>query len=333
MSSIQNFYKEIEIVKQGKISPAVFLYGGDFFLQDLYLMTMTDSVFSNSSQVSGKNTYYCSEITSEELSQILFTYSLFQETQVTILKDIGKLVQSARKVLMRWLEHPGGGNFVILTSNNIEPRNNFYKKIQDKCKTIFTDSPGEKDIPEWINTRCDELNRGITPEAVEELFQHVGSSLLDLNNAITQLNLFLETGKDITKTDVDKMVGVSRVESISSLQAAVGEKDTHRAYSILLNLLDHHVKGTYIITMLTHLFWNLLYLKESPSPDYYSLRRDLRIYNQQSFQLYQKWAQTYSKGELDKNLKHILETDLRIKTTNVDERLIITHLLSKVLGE
>lgn len=331
MSWFSDYEQEIRKIKNGNLRPLYFLYGNDYYLRDSALRAIRASMIAKGI-VYDYTFFNASELDASELQNILFGSSLFQSTKCSLISNVKSMLPSARKILIAYLKQPDPGNVLVLTAEEYEGRNAFYKRIQDVATTLMCNSPYESEIPTWIKQYTSDLNRIIDKQAVNELLRYAGTDLGQLSNELDKVHIYLPEDKVIEQKDIQKVSGFSKSYSLDQLLEAIGMKNKKAAIIISKNLLENGISEVYILTAMYQYLWKLVLLKDprlARDPD---LGKKLRVYYPRQLSELKALASRYNMAQLRHGISSLVEADRRVKTTSCNSLSNLMVTLEGILS-
>jgi len=317
MSWLSDYEHELGMIRNGKLKPVYFLYGNDYYLKDTAIQSIRKSM-KEKGLVFEYGFYNAAELDANELQNLLFGTSLFQSTKCSVISNVKGLLPSARKIMNNYLQNPEPSNILILTADEIEGRNAFYKRIQAAATTMMSNSPFENEIPGWLRQYVAKLDRNIDVAAINELIRYVGSDLGKLSNELDKIHIFLPEGRAITRDDIRKISGFSKTYSIDQLLDAIGNRNKSAAVAICKNLLENGISDVYLIISLYQYVWKLILLKDQrllASPD---LSKQVRVYRPKQLDQLKMVASRFSMKQLKQAVSLLVQADRRVKTSACD---------------
>lgn len=183
-------------------------------------------------------------------------------------------------------------------------------------------------LQSWIRNRVFEVGGRISPKATSLLMASYEGSLWKLAGDIEKLTLYV-AGRAIEESDVEKMVAGSQDPNIFAFVDAVIAGNRARAYRQLSALLSDGVSAFHILTMIGRQLRMM------------ALSMDLRARRVPSSE-YPKHLGTSSRFAIDKVMEQasgstlpavarayelVLETDLKLKSTDVQEDVALEMLV------
>lgn len=193
------------------------------------------------------------------------TVGLFSSNKVIVLDDCYFLTANKTidgiEDLENYLERYNPNNYCILVtySDKIDTRKKIYKLLKNKAKII---EQVKIDDEYLINYVKEELKDGqYRIEDINYFLDRVGKNLHNVKNELNKLMMFKLETKEISNSDVDKIVVKSIDEEIFALTDAVIAKNTKLALSLLDNFLKKDYEEIQIIILLASQFRFLFQVK------------------------------------------------------------------------
>jgi len=149
---------------------------------------------------------------------------------------------------------------------------------------------------------------------------------------LEKILLYLKDKNEITIESIQVVSSSLKQFTIFDLQDAIAVMDKPRAIEIAFNLLENGFEPVFIVSMLTRYFTGLskvTELKSKNMPD----QTAARIVGTHPFYYkgYVKARTLFSDEKLIDVFRALLKADISIKTTNLDEKTLISILISEIL--
>lgn len=231
-----------------------------------------------------------------------------------------------------------------------DQRSSLFKKLKKVASTEEFKKPDEYALKKWIKETVAAQGGSLEPQALEKLILYVGGDLWRLDNEMNKIISYRGTPvlehssvrgvaeeprniKTITVKDVELLVRPNIQSNIFAFIDALGRKNIQRAREELQRLLTQGEHELYIISMIVYQFRNLLIVKDllergktaSEIPSQSGLHP---FVVQKSI----SQASGFSLSDLKKIYRHLLETDLDIKTGVLEPCLALDLLMVKIVG-
>jgi DNA polymerase-3 subunit delta len=160
-------------------------------------------------------------------------YPMFAERQVVLLKE----AQQMRDIdkLEPYIEKPLSSTVFIVSykEKKVDGRSRLAKLLKEKGEVLTTKKMYENQLPEWTADLVQSKGYSISQKAVALLVDHIGNDLSRIDNEIEKVLVNLGSRKEISDSDIEKYVGISKEYNPFELQAAVAAKDLSRAMRII----------------------------------------------------------------------------------------------------
>jgi DNA polymerase-3 subunit delta len=255
-------------------------------------------------------------------------------------------------------------NCLVLTAEAVDRRKKLFKTIASVGKILsFTKVKGEARQQQALQEMADEVlkraGKRLSPGAWSALGQKTGFDLRESIGAIGKLISYAGDKTQIEAEDVEAVVGRTKEDTIFDLTGALSARNLVFALRMLHELLDQGLHPQMIMTMIVReirfLFQAKLLIASGrlgafqPNMDYGRFQKAVHpavkklsgdgtdaiaIATQHPFVVYQalKNAGRFTRAELAGFLDLLVRTDLALKTTGQDPRLLLERILIAVCG-
>jgi len=204
--------------------------------------------------------------------------------------------------------------------------------LTEECGHVreFQPPQGEQ-LNRWIEERVRKKGGQIEPTAVEELAAFVGNDLRLLDQEIEKLVAYVNWARPITEDDVRLLVSYVQEASVFEMVDALGQRDTQRAAQFLHQLLDAGEHPLALLGMIVRQFRILIQVKELTERglSQQKIASRLRLHPF-VVRKARRQAMNFSMEQLEAIYQKLLETDVAIKTGQMDEVLALDMLIMEV---
>lgn len=188
--------------------------------------------------------------------------------------------------------------------------------------------PQGRELSRWIEERVRKKGGRITSAAVEELAAFVGSDLRLLDQEIEKLVVYAGQVRPISEEDVRLLVSYVQEASIFAMVDALGQRDAQRAAQLLHQLLDQGEHPLALLGMIARQFRIIIQVKDLSerglSEQAIAARLKLHPFVVKKAV---RQAMNFSMEQLEAIYRKLLETDVAIKTGQMDEVLALDMLV------
>ncbi len=276
-----------------------------------------------------------------EVSKLLFELRqipLTAERHFVILKDFDKYKAKDKEKIAEYSLHPYPKSVLVIVASDFDKRLKASKKLLENAIEIICKKPYSKeDILRWLKNKENELNIKFEYGARLYFAENVALDYLVAQNELEKILLYIEDKRiPISEDAVKESIGLSKKENIFALLSAIGNKDLKSALKILENVLDNGESPIMIISMLTNYF-KTLWIINIAFEKGYSLEKIKKSYLSSVYYKFQNnyvyAAKKYSKERIRLVFKNLLEVDTKLKSIDIDEKLLLDLLLIKITGK
>jgi len=258
-------------------------------------------------------------------------------------------------------------NTLVLLAEAVDKRKNLYKYIREHgvILDLAIDSGGsasakrdqEKVLKELIHNTLAKYNKKIDPATLPVLLERVGFHPVAAVMETEKLALYVADRETITRDDIDAIIGRTREEALYELTESVTSGKLEDGLRILAHLQDNGIHGLAILATLRNHLKKLLLVRSLQgldSPSYTpsisfqafqkgylpELKKDRdewsallwKIHPYALFMLFRQ-AKQFSCEDLQDGLKEVLAAEYRMKSSAVDNRLVMDNLLFRLMRQ
>jgi len=287
-----------------------------------------------------------------ELKNFFDAYSMFAEKKLAVVRN---LLESSLENKEKFLEFLAKSDvlknkefFLAMAEELVESdgKNKTAKyiltdEIAKKIFSVLTTRPAISEefetlrgakLENWVKKQAQKEEVKIEEGAVKKLIEFAGADLWRLKTEIAKLAVWQKDGL-ISQKDVDELVS-SRVESdIFKTIDALAVRNKLAAFKFLHRHLSQGESEIYLLTMLTYQFRNLLLVKSEmeKGASLYALQKKLKLHPfvlRKSFEQ----AKNFSFSALKKIYERLQETDIAVKTGQVEGQAALDLLVAEIAG-
>ena len=326
------------------------LYGEDDFSVQEYLAELRSSLGSEELGEGNVNVFDGSSITFQHLLQACSTVPFLAEHRLVIVRDLLRKIgtqrgasrrarsgQPSTKVLKAWQELPDAlaqipeSTILVFVDGLIRRDNWMLKQIAHLAETKEFSLLKGQSLSNWIRHRVDITGGAINERAVRLLMDFVGGNLWVLVGEIEKLSLYC--GRDeIGEDEVRLLVGRSRQASIFDVIDAILDINPAVALQKLNQLLMSGAEVTYVITMLARQLRLVIVMQEllSLKVPRNELGRRSGITAEFVLRRTEKQATRYTRRDVARMLRVLLDTDISVKRGNVNGELALESFVARL---
>lgn len=180
----------------------------------------------------------------------------------------------------------------------------------------------EYEVKNWARRFLDSLGIVLAGDAMDFLISNSGNDLWKLDGEIRKIAAYKIKGV-VSKSQVEELMVPSRDYNIFELTDALAKKNKIKALSALHKALDNGEKPTELLGLLAWQVRNILRFKLNAGSS------DLKLH---PFVLgkIRESAKFFSINELNTTLSKIIDLDLSLKTSDINEKTALSLLISEL---
>ncbi|MCX5781128.1 MAG: DNA polymerase III subunit delta [Elusimicrobia bacterium] len=329
----QQFYAEID---KKMFSPVYVFAGEDSYDHDEALKALEKALAVDSLN---REIFFGNESKIEEMIIAVQTLPFMGDKRLVILKNAQKLKAGDSEKISEFLKAPVASTcFVIMWTDKVgrdAKSRALFNIAEENGSIVEFKRIYDNELPQWIQRKVAQHGKKIHSEASLLLAQESGSNLLDLNNEIEKLILFVGKKTEITDEDVELVSGHTKTANLNRLAEVLESKSLESALKITEELLR---EGEEPIKILFRIYWivrrfllakSLLEEEKAGAPE---IRQALRLHNYFDRNFFQN-LKKFSLNSLENSIGLILQADLEIKTSARPAKLIFDELIFVLCGK
>jgi len=233
--------------------------------------------------------------------------------------------------LTQYLKHlPETTRLVFVEDKSISKSNPVHRlALSDERGHVKEfEPPKTQKLDGWIRQRVKQKGGQISAAAVETLAAFVGNDLRLLDQEIEKLVIYAGGARPISEDDVRLLVSYVQEANIFEMVDALGQRDGRRAAQLLHRLLDAGEPPLALLGMIVRQFRIMIQVKELTgqrlSQQDMAARLKLHPFVVKKTT---RQAMNFSMEQLEAIYGRLLETDVAIKTGQMDEVLALDMLV------
>ena len=242
-------------------------------------------------------------------------------------------------------------DFLLLTALQVDRRSRLYKRFDELGAALYVGPERDRrgritreSLNEFINQRLQQAGKTLEPRAREMILTRAGDDLRALDQELEKLVLHAGEHRAIGSEDVEIVCADLGEGWIFDLTRAVGERDAAAALAHLARLTAQGEHPLRLLATLAAEMRRLLAARQLIDGELRAVWRRGMSYQQFQQQVLPQGtppltrnpyadymcferAEQFSVGELRSHMEGIFETDLRLKSSGSDPRLVMERLL------
>lgn len=317
-----------EELTRGKARPFYLLYGEEGYLIERARDEILSALLPLQFRELNFTSYDVEQAPPSEVINACNTLPCMAPRRIVLVKGVHRYSQNDLKAFILYLQSPSPTTSLIFIAEGIPM--GFIKEVKDGA--FHLKGPSQRETPQWVHAITLELGKEIAPEAVEYLQEAIGGDLQGLHNELSKAALYIGDKRRIEVKDVEGVVSEIRVNTIFELTKAIGERELKRALRVFGKIWESGEHPLKILAMISRQFRHLLMTKETLTHGggTAEVKKQLGISNPYYLKELSAQAKGFSQVALQSALINLWETDLSLKRSPLDKRLILEGLIIKL---
>lgn len=327
--SENQFEKEL---KPGWERGFLLLTGPEFFKVDRFRRTLQAQAEKRSWAIERMSS---EDWDGERYLETLRSLSLFQAGTFLWVSEAEKLNAKAWDLILANLDGIPEGVQILVTLDAADGRRSYSTKLQKHASAAIVkfDWVEQSEFMEWARSLCRERKRKIDQEACLDLWERVGPSLFELDQAVEKVTLFDPSNQAIGQDSVAAVVAQTRPELVFGFTDALAANDIRGSHAALATLLAQGEEPIALVALIGRQYRWLYEIdartRAGESTD--AVLRSLGIYPRVAKALLSTLKRQKSRG-IARGLQAVRDADLALKSSGQPPRLVLDRLTFQLLG-
>jgi DNA polymerase-3 subunit delta len=327
-------------------------------------LSLEDIQDRNWDRVSDKELRECVEVEARNqdgsgwLDQVI-AYCIQEKLTVPVHQDDAEVLNEA--ILAGFPET----NHLVLTTDIVDKRRKLYKTIKRvgvavDCSMPKGDRTAEKRkqqeaLQGHMKKVLQSVGKTMAPGGFEALYEKVGSDMRSFNSELEKVVTFVGEQKEILPSDVETISERTKQDPIYEMSNAIAERDSHKALFFLGSLLKNNVYPLQVLAAVTNQIRKLILAKDfirgrsgsswrkdlsyagfqkTTWPRLEKHEPDLLTSNAHPYAVYMtlKQSDNYTFEELVGAMEGLLDTDIRLKTSGQNAKIVLEAAILRICG-
>jgi DNA polymerase III subunit delta len=322
-------------IRNGNIKPVYFLFGEETYYIDKISQFIEKNVLSEEEKGFNQMVLYGKEVSIEDIVSNAKRYPMMAERQVVIVKEAQELSRTIEQ-LTDYVENPQPSTVLVICYKykKLDKRKKLYKAVGKHGILFESNKLYENQVSEWIRKVLKGKGYSISHKAAILLVEFLGTDLSRISNELDKLTLVLPQETQITPSDIETHIGISKDYNNFELKKAIGEKNILKATRIINYFAQNPKDNPFVltITLLHNFFSQLLQYHGLNDHSPKTVASALRI-NPYFVGEYQTAAKNYPMRKVSAIVSHLREMDLKGKgvgAANTSQTDLLKELLVKI---
>lgn len=322
------------MVREDPSRSSYLLIGRDAFLKQDFLKDLRSSVIGKGDS-SNYAEFHADEDALFKMLDFLSTSPFLSEKRMAVLWQVEDLEEEENQRLLDVVPTLKASSVAVFVSGETGvKKNKFLKELSERTRLVACHPPFESDWPRWVETRVKKKGKNIAPDAAQLMLERVGRDTSALDGAAEQLAVYTHERMNITRADVENLLGKSLQSDVFQLSEWVLERRTVAALAALDQLAREGVRAPEIVGAMASQFERLLkaVVLRARGMNAAALGQELKIHSFFQEKFYRQ-AGSASEARVRAVLGFLLECDETVKTGRLPEKLALQRLVLEACSD
>lgn len=315
MEGTPEYKKLMADLKARKFAPVYYLYGEEHFYIDEVTKFIEENVLNDGERGFNQMILYGKDSDVNSIVSNARRFPMMAPYQVIIVKEAQSL--KGLDEFESYFDKPVPSTILVICNKSakLDKRTKFFKALS---KHVIFESKKlyQNQVAGWIESYLKERGYSISARSSNLIAESLGADLAKVVNELEKLIINKDNDKEITDTDVELKIGISREFNVFELINSIALKNPSKAFHIAHQMgksKEFSIIGT-LINLTT--FFNKAYLvKQSKITDPRKLQSEFG-FNYFQANDFGAAAKNYSVDELERAIRVMHEYDLKSKGMN-----------------
>ena len=223
----------VQDARNGVFSPVYLLMGDEPFYVDMVCDAVLDHCLDESERDFNQTVCYGADVDADAVITAARRYPMFAERQLVVVKE-AQMMKSLEDLAI-YCQNPLESTVLVIAmhGSSADKRKSLYKTVSKMGTVVDSATLRDYEMPKWISMFYRTKGLNIAPDAAALLAEHAGT---DLNKIAIETEKMLknlpEGVTEVSASDIEKNVGISRQFSIFELTKELSLKNSAKALRI-----------------------------------------------------------------------------------------------------
>lgn len=318
-------------IKNKEFSSLYLLYGEERYLVEQYKNLLSSAIISKDDQFNFTK-YTGKSIDFDSVMAMADTMPFFSDYRLILIEDSG-ICKSSNDEFLSYMKEAPEHTIFIFSETEVDKRSKFFKFVSDKGDVIEFEKQKEQVLRQWLAKLAKKDMLALSVDTANLIIEKCGTDMFTLSNEMKKLCSYCMNTGVITSDDVQKVCVDTTPPQIFEMTRAMSEKNKKETLEYYYELLENKEAPMRILSLISKQFLTLykisLCLKKGENSYIISSKMGMSSY---IIDKLVKQASNFSSDELSNALKECSQTEHKIKTGLLADKIGVELLLVKYSG-
>ena len=220
-------------VRRGVFKPVYLLMGDEPYYVDMVCDEILEHCIDESERDFNQTVCYGADVNAEAVITAARRYPMFADRQLVVVKE-AQMMKTLEELAV-YCQKPLESTVLVIAMHgaSADKRKSLYKTVAKVGVVVESQALRDYEVPRWIPIYYQSKGLQITPDAAALLAEHAGTDLSKISIETDKMLKNLPEGTtQVTASDIEKNVGISRQFSIFELTKELSLKNPAKALRI-----------------------------------------------------------------------------------------------------
>jgi len=319
-------------LKSGRLRPVYLLLGPELYLRNQAVAGFKRAAVTPESMAFDYAEFGAKTASAGEIAEAANTFPMISRHRLVIVSDVDSFPAADQEKLLDYLERPASRTVLVLMASTLDKRTVYTKRLCERsCVVDLSELKGAA-LKSWAADLIHRRKRRISPPALDKLMDLAGSDTLSIANEVEKLILYSGEEVEITEAAVEEVVPSTRQHALYEMTDAICRKDRRAAIRLMANVLDSGLQPLYVLAALARHFRQVLIAREllDSGQDSRAIAAAAQVNHPRGLESLIRTARAIDLATAREMCLKTAEADRRLKSSGVDDRLILESLIHSV---
>lgn len=313
-----------------EIQKCYLIYGEEEWIKNKIVRDVKKQVLDEATELMNYSIFEGKEVIVSTIIDTCETMPFFSDRKLVIVKNSG-LFKSGKKEesekLADWISVIPEYVVLLFLETEVDKRGRLYKQIKGCCTVIEVGYPGNEEMIRILSEKYQNINRDVLTYFLQNMPQNITYTLNEFEKLLDYTR-----GREITQKDIDAVCIFSLEQRVFTLVKEVTNKNTIEALRIYKALIESKESPIGVLVLIARQYRMMLqvkYLIKANTPQ-------KQIASEVGVPFFAvkeivKQTELFSFKQLEEAIKFCLESDILIKTGQMEAVQCIEILLIKCI--
>jgi len=326
------YQQALRDLKAGQISPVYILLGEEEWARDKFLAQLKKTVVEPGMEDFNFETYHASEVSGLDIADKAGVLPMMADMRMLVVEGCHAWKKKDQDHIVKYLENINEKACLVMQFDEGDRRRKLFSSKSPMVRYLEFPKPKKWELGEYIQDLARDMKLRLHPDACALVAELAGDDLARVYRELDKMSVYKMDG-EILPQDVEALMGRTRMATRWELGEFIGKRDLHGALVKMHHIMGSGVDAPGMLAAVNHYIRQIYVVKaliirgvREPRQVAGAIGVPPKITEGLIDQ-----QKNYSNLELRRAFDLMRDTDIRIKSSGLDRRLLLDHLLSQII--